>query len=61
MTDSMSKRFSRSIGEAAVWCAARSLGSDYIDVAAMQHRSSLLMRMAQLWQEARTQLGENWH
>ena len=61
MTDSISKRFGSSIDEAAVWCAARSLGSDRIDVSAMQHRSSLLRRMAQLWQEARTHLGDNWH
>lgn len=48
------------MGEAATWCVARSLGSDHIDVSAMQHRSAMLLRMAQLWQEARAQLGENW-
>jgi hypothetical protein len=54
MIDARSPHFSRSLAEAAAWCALQSLGLNDADLPAMRQRRALSERATQLWKEACT-------
>jgi hypothetical protein len=60
MFDFDSPRFKRSLTETVAWCAARSLGANNADAAAMHTRRILFDQSTQLLKEAQAQAKHSW-